>query len=144
MTPPSDTLPTSAGQTLWRGARGRCPRCGHGRLFARFLKVVDRCATCGEELHHHRADDFPAYCTIFAVGHVLVPLVLAAEIAWQPPMWLHAAVWMPAVLVMSFALLPFFKGGIVALQWYSGMHGFASAHRDRQAREHMLATGEGG
>ena len=43
---------------MWRGFRSRCPCCGKGLLFNRFLKVVERCPNCGEELFHHRADDF--------------------------------------------------------------------------------------
>jgi len=37
-----------------------------------FLKVADQCPHCGEELHHHRANDFPAYLVIVIVGHILV------------------------------------------------------------------------
>src|SRR5690606_36421697 len=44
-----------------RGLRGRCPNCGEGRIFRSFLKVSDSCPVCGEALHHHRADDLPAY-----------------------------------------------------------------------------------
>ena len=46
-------------QAIMRGLRGHCPRCGEGRLFRAFLKPVDRCESCGEELHHQRADDLP-------------------------------------------------------------------------------------
>ncbi len=66
-------LPSRFGQAVWRGFRGRCPACGEGRVFRAFLKVNDACPRCGEELHHHRADDFPAYLVIAIVGHILVP-----------------------------------------------------------------------
>src|ERR1043165_4285344 len=74
-------LPSSAAQVLWRGLRGRCPACGEGRMFRAFLKVADQCPQCSEELHHHRADDFPAYLAIFITGHILVPIVLASRAA---------------------------------------------------------------
>ncbi|MFN5521571.1 MAG: hypothetical protein ACK5AT_04560, partial [Bradyrhizobium sp.] len=32
-----------------RGLRGRCPRCGEGRLFRAFLKVADACDRCGQD-----------------------------------------------------------------------------------------------
>ncbi|MEI9902253.1 MAG: hypothetical protein WDN31_21645 [Hyphomicrobium sp.] len=38
---------------LYRGMMGRCPQCGEGRMFGKFLKVNDRCSVCGEELCHH-------------------------------------------------------------------------------------------
>jgi uncharacterized protein (DUF983 family) len=127
-------------RALWRGATARCPRCGEGHLFRAFLKVADRCDACGEELHHHRADDFPAYCVILTVGHIVVPLVLAVEVAYVPPLWVHAALWVPLILVMSIGLLQPFKGTIVALQWFMGLHGFETAKRARTLRIEHAAT----
>src|SRR5262245_55856230 len=75
----SDPDPITLSQALWRGFTGKCPSCGHGRLFHRFLKVIDHCEGCGEALHHQRADDFPAYLVIVIVGHTLVPIMLAVE-----------------------------------------------------------------
>ncbi|MBZ0218733.1 MAG: DUF983 domain-containing protein, partial [Fimbriimonadaceae bacterium] len=46
---------------LVRGARGRCPNCGTGRLFLAYLKTVDSCDVCRQDIHHHRADDAPPY-----------------------------------------------------------------------------------
>ena len=63
--------------SLLRGAMLKCPACGIGSLFRRYLKVADHCAQCGEALHHHRADDAPPYFTIVIVGHIVVSLVLA-------------------------------------------------------------------
>ena len=116
---------------LVRGLRGRCPCCGKGRLFRAFLKVDDQCRECGEELHHHRADDFPAYCVIFIVGHVIGPLVLAVELAFAPPTWVHLALWIPVTLGMALGLLQPVKGFVVALQWRLGMHGFEHAKQAR-------------
>src|SRR4029077_1681505 len=89
----------STAQALWRGLTMRCPNCGTGKLFDRFLKVVGHCSVCGEELHHHRADDFPAYIVIFLVGHTMVPAALAFEIDYAPPMWLHFLIWLPLMTI---------------------------------------------
>ena len=115
-------------QALLAGARGRCPHCGEGRLFGRFLKVRPACDVCGEAFHHHRADDFPAYLVILIVGHVVVPLVLAVEVAYAPSYWVHAAIWIPTIVGMGLGLLQPIKGAIVALQWKMGMHGFGEPH----------------
>ena len=109
------------------GFRGRCPACGTGRLFGRYLKVQDACAHCGEELHHHRADDFPAYLVIVIVGHIVVPLVLAVETHLAPSYWIHLALWLPLTLGLSLTLLQPIKGAVVAVQWFLGMHGFEPA-----------------
>ncbi len=114
----------STPRALARGFRLRCPNCGRGRLFARYLKVAPDCANCAEPFHHHRADDAPAYFTMLIVGHVVVAGVLWAEITQVWPLWLHMAIWPPLVLALSLALLPRIKGFIVALQWSFGMHGF--------------------
>lgn len=107
-----------------RGFRGRCPACGKGHMFRAYLKVNDACPHCGEELHHHRADDFPAYLVIVIVGHILVPIILAVETEFAPAYWIHALLWGPAVLALTLGLLQPVKGAVVAMQWFLGMHGF--------------------
>ena len=61
---------------LLRGAACKCPNCGDGALFRKFLKVRDNCDTCGEVLSHQRADDMPAYIVISIVGHIVIGLLL--------------------------------------------------------------------
>ena len=119
------------GTSLLYGLRGRCPKCGEGHLFRNFMKVAEACDHCGESFSHHRADDFPAYLVIFLVGHIVVPLTLIVEVAYAPPYWLHAVIWGPLIIGLSLALLQPVKGLVVALQWHTGMHGFAEAKRMR-------------
>jgi uncharacterized protein (DUF983 family) len=102
-------------------------------MFGAFLKVNERCDVCGEELHHHRADDFPAYVVIFIVGHLLVPAVLYVETNFAPSYWTHLALWLPTTLILTLGLLQPVKGAIVALQWRMGMHGFEFAKKARSA-----------
>ena len=113
------------GLALKRGFFGRCPACGEGHLFRAFVKVVDHCDKCGEVYRHHRADDFPAYLVIVLVGHIVVPFVMWVEIAYSPSYWVHAVIWGPLILALALGLLQPIKGAIVALQWQTGMHGFA-------------------
>jgi uncharacterized protein (DUF983 family) len=132
----------SLAKAMWRGFRGRCPHCGEGRLFARFLKVADTCESCGEELFHQRADDFPAYLVIVVVGHLVVPAILAVETAYAPPVWLQLPVWLPVTLIASLALLQPTKGAIVGLQWQAGMHGFEDSKRRREAEQRATCAVE--
>ncbi len=104
--------------TLYRGWRGHCPRCGEGALFGSFLKMQSNCPSCGLLLEPFRADDAPAYFTIFAVGHIVVPMVLAFErFGREPPLWLHALLWLPLSVVLALFLLPRIKGAVIALLW---------------------------
>jgi len=119
---------------LWgavrRGMRCRCPACGEGHLFTSYLKVAPHCAACGEALHHHRSDDAPPYATIMIVGHVVVPLLMWLELAYEPALWIHFILWLPLTLAMCLALLPPVKGAIVGYQWALRMHGFDEASDD--------------
>jgi uncharacterized protein (DUF983 family) len=113
---------------ITKGFRGYCPACGKGKMFWAYLKVNDTCPECGEELHHHRADDFPPYLTIVIAGHVVGTLLLLTEELWpEAPIWLHAAIWPTLILVLSLWLLPVIKGAVVAYQWALRMHGFETA-----------------
>lgn len=125
---------------LWRGLRGRCPHCGRGPIFHAFLKVADHCAVCGEALHHHRADDAPAYFVILIVGHLVVPCALALETAFAPSYWVHFAIWPPLTLGLALGLLQPIKGAIVSWQWAQRMHGFGAVEPDPDAESIALPT----
>ncbi len=107
-----------------RGLGGHCPSCGDGDLMAGYATVAPACSTCSAELHHHRADDAPPYFTMTIVAHVIVPGLLLTEKIWQPPLWVHGVIWLPATLLLSLWLIPKVKGAIVGLQWANRMHGF--------------------
>ena len=109
---------------LKRGFRGRCPRCGEGKLFRAFLKVDDHCSACGQDFTPHRADDLPAYLVIVIVGHIVVPLALWIETNYAPPVALQLSIYLPLTLFASLALLQPVKGAVVGLQWALRMHGF--------------------
>lgn len=111
-------------QAMGRGALCRCPACGKGPLYSKYLKVVHTCDGCGTDLHHQRADDAPPYFTMMIVGHVVVGGLLALEVAYHPPTWVHLAIWLPLLVIMSLVLLPIVKGALVGLQWALRMHGF--------------------
>jgi uncharacterized protein (DUF983 family) len=107
-----------------RGFRGRCPRCGEGKLFRAFLKVDNNCSVCGLDFTPHRADDLPAYLVIVIVGHIVVPTALMIETNYSPPVPLQLAIYLPFTLVASLLLLQPVKGAVVGMQWALRMHGF--------------------
>jgi uncharacterized protein (DUF983 family) len=107
-----------------RGFRGRCPRCGEGKLFRAFLKTADSCSHCGQDFSAHRADDLPAYLVIVIVGHIVVPIALSIETNFSPAVWLQLSIYLPLTFALSLALLQPVKGAVVGLQWALRMHGF--------------------
>ena len=99
------------------GLSGRCPRCGQGKLFKGFLGLKENCAACGLDYSFADSGDGPAVFVIMIVGFVVVALVLAVEIAFQPPIWLHLVLWLPLTVVLAGATLRPLKGLLIALQY---------------------------
>lgn len=112
------------GRSILRGMLNRCPRCGTGKLFRSFLKPVDRCAVCGEDMSHQRADDLPPYLVILVLGHIIVGGYMMVDMAYPLPIWVHLAIWAPITVITALAAIQPIKGGVIGLQWALRMHGF--------------------
>ena len=107
--PPQDPIRT--------GLRGRCPRCGQGRMFSGILTLNDRCANCGLDYAFADSADGPAVFAILIVGFVVAGSALLFELAYEPPIWLHVVLWGPLIIVLSLIILRPLKGLAVALQY---------------------------
>ncbi len=106
---------------LGRGLMGRCPSCAQTHIFNGWLRVVPACLVCGAPLGRFRADDAPPYFVIFATGHIVVPLLFWMETAMHPPLWVHAAIWIPFSVALAAVLLRPVKGATVGLMLKLGM-----------------------
>jgi uncharacterized protein (DUF983 family) len=102
---------------LSTGLACRCPRCGRGRLFKGFLTVVPGCPSCGLDLSAADSADGPAVFIILIVGALVVPLALLTEVWFEPPIWVHMALWGPLILGASLGLLRPAKAILIALQY---------------------------
>lgn len=118
------TQPRPIRPAILLGLRGRCPRCGKGRMFARFLKPAPHCAACAQPLDVHQADDLPAYLVILLLGHILVPLMIEVNAAFSVPMLWQAAIWPALAGLLALALIQPVKGAVIAFQWSRRMAGF--------------------
>jgi uncharacterized protein (DUF983 family) len=101
-----------------RGLAGRCPRCGKGKLFAGFLSLRPSCESCGLDFNFADAGDGPAVFVILLGGAIVVFAALMTEVAYQPPYWVHAALWLPLILIVTLAPLRPIKGLLIALQYH--------------------------
>jgi len=101
-----------------RGLRGRCPRCGQGRLFRGFLTLRQRCEACGLDYSFADAGDGPAIFVILLAGFIVVFAALITEVVYQPPFWLHAVLWLPLILIVTLLPLRLIKGLLIALQYH--------------------------
>jgi len=89
-----------------------------------YLKVNAACPVCREELHHHRADDGPAYLTILFVGHLMAPLLHIVFVHYRPDPLTLFTIFAVGCVGLSLYLLPRLKGAIVGYQWAREMYGF--------------------
>lgn len=110
-------LSGGASSTARAALLGRCPRCGRGRLFRGYLNVAARCDACGLDYSMFDPGDGPAVFAILIVGAVVAGSALFVEVRYQPPYWVHAALWIPLILILSFATLRFVKSLLLVLQY---------------------------
>ena len=102
---------------LSTGVRGRCPRCGQGRLFDGFLKLAPRCEACGLDFGFADPADGPAF---FVICFACVPAVAFGvwlEIAYEAPFWVHLVTTLPLLLVTCLVPLRPLKGWLVSSQY---------------------------
>ncbi len=104
------------------GLRCRCPACGRGRLFKGLLTVAPKCEACGLDYAPHDTGDGPAVFVIFILGFVVVALAYAVEMLFEPPLWLHYAIWPPVITGLALLLLRPAKAILVALHYKNLRH----------------------
>jgi uncharacterized protein (DUF983 family) len=95
----------------------RCPRCAKGRLFKDWLSIVDECGDCGLVLKHHDAADGPTFFALVVVGFLIIGLVGVVEYQFAPPLWVHAALWIPLTFLLSIACLRAFKAIFITVEF---------------------------
>jgi uncharacterized protein (DUF983 family) len=99
------------------GFRGRCPRCGEGRLFDGYISLKPRCSVCGLDYDFADSADGPAVFVMLIIGFIVVGLALWVEVSYGPPLWLHFLLWIPLTLILCLPTLRWLKGIMIALQY---------------------------
>lgn len=112
---------------LFRGMCWRCPRCGEGKLFCSYLKVVKACPHRGEDLSHQRADDSPTYITMLIICHIADFMIHILMTDTDLSSLTVGGIVVATVLPLPFLILPSAKGFLVAMQWAEHMHGFGKS-----------------
>ena len=103
----------------WAGLTGHCPRCGKGSLFAGLLKLAPSCAVCGLDYDFADSGDGPAVFVMTIAGFLVVGVAAWVEIAYQPPYWVHVAIFLPFATLVCIGLLRPTKGLLIALQYFN-------------------------
>jgi uncharacterized protein (DUF983 family) len=108
---------TGSEKSVANAIRGRCPRCGKGKLFKGFLELGPSCDNCGLDYGFADSGDGPAVFIVLIVGFIVVALALLVEFNWHWPYWLHAVVWAPLIIGLSLGLLRPLKGWFIGMQY---------------------------
>jgi uncharacterized protein (DUF983 family) len=99
------------------GLKGLCPRCGQGKMFKSWLKIVDKCEQCGLDYRFAAPDDGPAFFSLCIIALPLIAFVVWIQVAFDPPLWVHLLTSVPFMAVGTLAPLRPIKGWLVASQF---------------------------
>lgn len=108
MTPPSTTAAI---------LKGLCPRCGQGPLFQGYIAVRKECPACGLDYAVFDAGDGPMVFGILIVGAIVCGMALWVEFTYQPPLWVHAVLWLPLICLLTALFLRLSKSALLVLQY---------------------------
>ena len=100
------------------GIRGKCPRCGQGRLFKGFLSLRPSCEVCGLDYSFADPADGPAF---FVTCFGCIPAVFLGvwiEVVYEAPYWVHLVTTLPVLLLTCIPPLRPLKGWLVCSQYY--------------------------
>ncbi len=111
-----NATPTLVSQIL----HPRCPHCGKGKLLRGMLGIHDQCSGCGLWFKFHDSGDGPTFFAIMIVGILVMTAAGIMEYQLEPPMWLHALIWIPATFILCIAVLRAFKAGLILLEYRTG------------------------
>lgn len=96
---------------------GLCPECGARTLFEGVAQFAPRCRACGLDLSVFNVGDGPAAFLTLIIGAVVTGLALWLEIAWHPPFWVHALLWVPITAAAVIWGLRAGKGALLAAEY---------------------------
>jgi uncharacterized protein (DUF983 family) len=97
---------------------GRCPACGQGKLYKSWLEITDECSVCHLSFREHEQGDGPAFFGVLIVGAATAIGAAVVEIKYEPPFWLHAAIWLPFVVIASLLSLRWLKAALIGVQYH--------------------------
>ena len=106
--------------TLWRGLRRRCPHCGCGALFVRWITLHRQCTACGLVYLRNQGD-------IWFFWIVMDRIPILAGIAgiyfgFRVSTWLEGAAFFLALAGPLVATMPQRQGAAIALNYLSRVY----------------------
>jgi uncharacterized protein (DUF983 family) len=96
------------GRALLRGLVRRCPRCGSGRLFRRWLKIREQCPRCGLRLEREEGGFLGAMTINYALTTLVWIVVLVVWLVVDLPDVRVATLTVVSIVLVGLLPLVFF------------------------------------
>jgi uncharacterized protein (DUF983 family) len=104
-------------KTLLRGIRRRCPRCGEGALFRRWIDSYERCAVCGLQYQRNHGDLW-----IWLILTDRIPMlvgIVAMYFGFRTTNWIVATAFFAVLIIPLIATMRERQGLAIALDYIS-------------------------
>ena len=102
---------------LSTGLRGKCPRCGEGKIFAGWITIAPKCEVCQLDFKFADPADGPAFFIVQFMTLVAVGFAWWVDVKFEPPLWVHFVTTLPFALLVSLGPLRPLKGWFIASEF---------------------------
>lgn len=96
---------------------GLCPQCGAKTLFAGAARFAPKCENCGLDYDSFNVGDGPAALLTLLIGALVIVLAVFIDIAFNPPFWVQAVIWVPFTAALTFWSLRAAKAALLAAEF---------------------------
>lgn len=110
----------SVRQALWRGMNRRCPHCGHGAIFVRWITTHVSCSTCGLVYLRNQGDTWLYWILMDRVPIFLG--IVAIYFGFRVTTWISGLLFFTAMAGPLIATMPHRQGLAIALNYLSRLH----------------------
>jgi len=117
MTPENPDSPKGQPGIGQAALSGLCPQCGAKTLFDGVVKFAPRCRACGLDFGKFNVGDGPAAFLTLGIGALVAGLAIWLQLAFDPPFWVQALIWIPITTVLVLGGLRVSKAALLASEF---------------------------
>lgn len=96
---------------------GLCPQCGAKTLFAGAARFAEKCSKCGLDYSSFNVGDGPAALLTLVIGALVIVLAIMVDVAFNPPFWAQALIWVPFTAILTLWSLRAAKAALLAAEY---------------------------
>ena len=96
---------------------GLCPQCGAKTLFVGPARFAARCGACRLDYSAFNVGDGPAALLTLVIGALVIVLAMIVDVAFNPPFWIQALIWVPVTILLTIWSLRVAKAALLAAEY---------------------------